>query len=54
MPNSSVALYGGFALAAAFLIGGLILVLIGARMFARGTGIQKLKDHSFEVLGGEF
>ncbi len=54
MSNATMVLEMKFAVAILFVVGALLLIIFGIRAFFRGTGIEKLKDHSFQVSNQHF
>ena len=54
MTNATMALEIKFALAILFVVCALVLITSGVIAFFRGTGIQKLKDHSFQISNQHF
>lgn len=54
MSDTTLMIVLKFILAISLVIIALVLILAGIKSFFRGTGIQQLKDHSFEVSGLNF
>jgi hypothetical protein len=52
--DSTLTLLMNYTISLSFICAAFFLIVAGTRAFFRGTGIQKLKDHSFEISGAGF
>lgn len=54
MSDATLTLWLGFAVALLLLSLAALLVMFGCKAFFRGTGIQQLKNHKFEIMNADF